>query len=208
MDGKIVRQERVCRSNTLAKFADLCKMPSLSQERAKFDARGWLSGRASPSHGGGHWFESSTAHHTKQLRAAFLLSGFRRSFGELCEPPKLFHRLSAKKTRQRINRHRHRRHHRRDAFFSSCDDVGRHRRRHHHSRRRNHRRRHRHHHRDGGEIWSRNVCRLHRQARETMQCRPRQKAQCKRLEKGGGIQAWLSPFRSRYGQLKVSELGV
>ena len=26
----------------------------------------WLSGRASPSHGGGHWFESSTAHHPKR----------------------------------------------------------------------------------------------------------------------------------------------
>ena len=25
--------------------------------------RSWLSGRAPPSHGGGHWFESSTAHH-------------------------------------------------------------------------------------------------------------------------------------------------
>ena len=50
-------------------------MPLLSLREKRKLARGWLSGRASPSHGGGHWFESSTAHHfnKKQLRAAFLL---------------------------------------------------------------------------------------------------------------------------------------
>jgi hypothetical protein len=42
----------------LANFIDVCKIPILFVRRDENSARG----RASPSHGGGHWFESSTAH--------------------------------------------------------------------------------------------------------------------------------------------------
>ena len=40
----------------------------------------WLSGRASPSHGGGHWFKSSSVHQTFKkavLRTAFFLHAAR-----------------------------------------------------------------------------------------------------------------------------------
>ena len=53
------------REPKFANSADLCKITLLltvNEESKKFGVRGWLSGRASPSHGGGHWFESSTAH--------------------------------------------------------------------------------------------------------------------------------------------------
>ena len=53
----------------LANFIDVCKIPILFVRRDENSARGWLSGRASPSHGGGHWFESSTAHHDRSETA-------------------------------------------------------------------------------------------------------------------------------------------
>ena len=34
--------------------------------------RAWLSGRASPSHGGGPWFESRSAHHSQPVHSAHL----------------------------------------------------------------------------------------------------------------------------------------